>query len=75
MLMLIRKLYCQGCRRNTKHIIVIQKIDLQGYTFQARAICLEMDCNDKRDLMLTYEEAKTLMLRDDDDDPLTKNKI
>ena len=75
MMILLRKLYCKGCRKNTLHIIVVQKMDLGGHFFHLRGICLEPTCNDKRDIETGANAVMNLMKRTRDDEPETQDYL
>jgi len=69
---LLRKLYCVGCRKNTLHIIYCQKV---GYWIHITAICLEMDCNDVRKQLIGKDAFSELCLRTKDDNPTSEGGI
>jgi hypothetical protein len=67
--LLIRKLYCKGCQKAEKHIIYIDKADVNGYTFTLTCICLSIYCNSVRKMTISSVALAELIKRDAEDNP------
>ena len=72
-MILLRKLYCVGCRKNSLHIIFIQRNN--SFTYGLTAICLDMCCIEVRYLTLCQRALTELAGRTRDDEPKTKGGI
>lgn len=71
-MILLRKLFCVGCRRNTLHIIYCQKT---SFTFHLTGICLQMDCDTKRYVHIGKGAFVELASRTRDDEPTSDRGI
>ena len=71
-MILLRKLYCVGCHKNTLHIIHCQQVK---YVVYLTAICLELDCDNKRHMVVGKDAFLELCLRTRDDKPTSEGGI
>ena len=71
-MILLRKLYCVGCRKNTLHIIFCQK---QGYNYYLTAVCLDGCCNDTRYITISRGAFLELCERTREDNPTSEGGI
>lgn len=66
-MIIIKTKYCRGCQNYEEHLVIIQKADLQGYTFITRWICLSPYCNEAETIQMTYEQVQSLIGGKDED--------
>jgi len=72
-MILLRKLYCVGCRKNTLHIIYVQKKN--QWCYHLTCICLDVCCVETRQLTLVNATLADLCARTREDEPKTKGGI